>query len=149
MIKRSCKFFCVVVAAMMICISVAMGSDTSFRYGSVVLGDDTVESFSMMASQINGVSWWDRCSAKFYFDREHFNVATESELYTLHLTLPTCTVTKCKNGALLTKAQFDKLDVRELDWTDSWCWMTYGIKLKVVIPAKDSDKTFILYDYDD
>ena len=102
----------------------------------------------MMASQIDVTSWWDECKGRYYFSREHYNMASEQELSVLHATHPTCELTKVKNGALLSAAIFDTNTTREFNYSDSWCWMTYGVRLEVVIPASGGDQTFVLYDYD-
>lgn len=147
--KRSYVVLLVLFNVIALSFGIALADGATWNFDSVKLKDSSTQAFSMMACQKDGISWWDKCSAKFYFDKEHDGSASEEELVALHTTLPTCTATKVKNGALLKEVRFSMYQVREMNWSDSWCWMTYGMKFKVVIPTANGDQTFIIYDFDD
>ncbi len=147
--KKSCIIMCFIFITLSLGFGVALADGPSYRYENATLQDGYIEPFTMMAYQVNGASWWDRCEGMFYFYREYFGLATGNEMNALLSTLPTCTLTKVSNGSLLSQVSFDNYTTRVFHYTDSMCWMTYGVKLHVSIPEYGGEQNYDLYDYDD
>lgn len=137
-----------VVAVLIISLGLAIASSASYKYATATLGDGTLEPFTMMAYERDGIGGWDKCEAQFYFDREKFNFASGTELAALRATLPSCRLTKVRDGSLLKSAEFSTYNTREFLYSDNYCYLTYGIKLQVTIPEQGGSRTYILYDHD-